>query len=227
MKKIVLSLGGSVIVPEDFDIKFLKKFKKVIQKLSKNNKVAIVTGGGSIARKYIEALKSEGIRDHILSLSGIAVTRLNARFLTYFFGKECNKGIPHYLKDVKNLLRRHNIVVCGALRYEPEQTSDGTAAEIARYIDADVFVNITNVGGLYTKDPRKYKNAKLVRQISFDEFYKKAKKIGFKPGQHFVLDLNAAKIIREEKIKTFIIGRNLGNLLRCVNGKRFKGTEIS
>ena len=45
--KIVISLGGSVIVPDKIDVNFLEKFKKIINKIKKGNKIVIVTGGGS------------------------------------------------------------------------------------------------------------------------------------------------------------------------------------
>ena len=47
MKKkiIVLSLGGSLIIPDKIDIEFLKKFKKIILKKEKNYKFNKMTFG--------------------------------------------------------------------------------------------------------------------------------------------------------------------------------------
>ena len=53
-KVIVLSLGGSQIIPKDVNVKYLKKFKDIIKKHTKKYKFVIVCGGGSIARKYIQ-----------------------------------------------------------------------------------------------------------------------------------------------------------------------------
>jgi uridylate kinase len=52
-----------------------------------------------------------------------------------------------------------------------------------------------------------------------------ARQIEYKPGQHFVLDQKAAKIIKDYKIQTFILGSNeaLDNLL---NEKHFMGSVI-
>ena len=122
MKIIVISLGGSLIVPDEINLKLLEDFKKIIKKHEKNYKFVVVTGGGSIARKYISALKLAGKPYLLQSMAGISVTRMNARFLTYFFNKDANQGIPHDMKEVKNLLRKHNIVFCGALRYTPRET---------------------------------------------------------------------------------------------------------
>jgi len=222
MKKLVISLGGSVLVPDEVNTAFLEKFKKFILKMSRNNKIVVVTGGGHTARVYIQALSKNGTKTQ--SFMGIAFTRLHAKFLYNFFKLPFYK-IPKTLKEVHNLLKRNNLVFCGALRYEPNQTSDGTAAEIARYMKADMFINITNVKGLYNKDPC-LKNAKLIKRIRFDDFYKKAKKIKFKAGQHFVLDFSAAKIIKEERIKTYIVSSNLKNIENLLKGKSFIGTLV-
>jgi predicted uridylate kinase len=156
---------------------------------------------------------------------GIAVTRLNARFMTYFFGKDANKGIPHDIKQVKGMLNKNDIIFCGALRYAPNQTSDSTAATIANHLRSQ-FINITNVLGLYTKNPKEFKNAKFIPRISWQAFNKRANAIKYKPGQHFVLDQHAAEIIMNNKIKTYILGQNLRNLDNLLSGKAFKGTVI-
>jgi len=221
MKTIVISLGGSVIVPDKVDYEFLKKFKKIIDKLK--YKFVIVTGGGSTARKYMKALEKGNFSDKIYSLIGIASTKLNARVVSGFFNY---KGeVPDSMLDVKKKLKREKIVVCGALGYREEMTTDGNAAELARYLGSDLFINVTNVKGLYDKDPKK-KGAKLISKISFDEFYKIAKGIKFKAGQHFVLDQKAAKVIKDKKIRTVIVGSNLKNISEMLKGKKFVGTVI-
>ncbi len=224
-KIVVLSLGGSLIVPDEIDFGFLQKFKEAITKYTNRHKFVIVCGGGSIARKYIAALREKGLSEKIQSMAGIAVTRLNARFMTYFFGRDANQGIPHDMKQVAGLLKKHDVVFCGALRYAPRETSDGTAAKLANFFRAD-FINLTAVPGLYTKNPAEHKDARFIPEISWKEFYKRAVKIKYKPGQHFILDQHAAKIIMNQRIKTCIIGKSTENLMSLLGGKRFKGTVI-
>ena len=110
MKKevIVLSLGGSLIIPDDIDIKFLREFKKVILRHAKKYKFVIVCGGGSIARKYIFALRKEGLNQKLQNFSGISATRMNARFMHYFFNKDPVYGIPSTTGDLKKYLKKHN-----------------------------------------------------------------------------------------------------------------------
>ena len=111
------------------------------------------------------------------------------------------------------------------MEYHPNQTSDSTSAEISKYLRT-IFINLTNIQGLYDKNPKQFKNTKFIPEISWKEFYKISKKIKFKPGQHFVLDKIAAKIILENKIPTYIFGKNLKNLDNFLKNKKFVGTKI-
>jgi uridylate kinase len=224
MKKevIVISLGGSIIIPAEVNVKFLKKFKKTIIQNTKKYKFVIVCGGGSIARKYINALKDKS--HELQSYAGISATRMNARFMSYFFDFD-QKEIPHTIETVKEKLKAQSIVFCGALGYKKEQTSDSTSAQVAEELNAK-FINITNVDGLYSKDPKKYKDAKLIKNISKKDFNILAKKIQFKPGQHFVLDQKASQIILDKNIPTYIINASAKQLDYLLKNKKFTGTTI-
>ncbi len=223
---IVLSLGGSLIVPDQINYSYLKNFKKQLTKLSKNFKFVVVCGGGSTARKYIQGLKKEKLNAKFQSLVGIASTRINARFMNYFFGFEPEYGIPHTEETLKKYIKKRNVVFCGALEYKPDQTSDSTAAELAKHFKT-IFINLTNVPGLHDKNPLTHKDAKFISKISWKDFEQMANKIEFKPGQHFVLDQTAAKVIRQNKIPTYIVGKDVKQLSNLLKNKKFKGTKIN
>ena len=224
-KVIVISLGGSQIIPDDINLSYLRQFKKILKKNSKKYKFIIVCGGGSIARKYISALKKEKINEKLQSLAGIGSTRMNARFMSYFFNIDPKLGIPHTHKTLQKYVKKQAITFCGALEYKPNQTSDSTAAEIAQKFKSN-FINITNVRGLYTTNPKKVKNAKFISKISWKDFDKMANKSKFKPGQHFVLDQTASKVIMKNKITTYITGTNLKQIDNLLNNRKFNGTTI-
>lgn len=224
---VVLSLGGSLIIPKKVDHAFLENFKRIVRKNYRKHKFVIICGGGAIARKYISILKKQGKSKRDQSLAGIRATKMNALFMTQFFEKEAhaNQTLPKSMKEVKKHLAKNKIVFLGALQYNTNETSDGTAAKLANYLKTD-FINMTNIKGLYTSNPKTNKKAKFIPKISWKDFEKRALKIKYKPGQHFILDQNAATLIRKHKIKTYIIGKNLSNLDSILNNKKFTGTTI-
>ncbi len=223
-KTIIISLGGSQIIPDGINYFYLDDFKKIILKNLKNYKMVIVCGGGKLAREYIQAVRKQGGGIYLQSLAGINATQANARFLSYFFGHDLRWGIPQKMRTVRRYLRKRGFVICGALEYKSNQTSDSTASFIAWKLKSE-FVNLTDVFGLYTKNPKKHKDAKLIPKISWKDFDEKFEKLKFKPGQHFVLDQSASKIIRKKKIKTYIL-KNPKDLDNLLNSKSFRGTTI-
>ncbi len=228
MKKvIVISLGGSLIIPNEVNVRLLEEFRKILLKNAKKCRFVVVCGGGQTARNYIKGLENQEIKKKELlqSFLGISSTRLNARFMTYFFGKDANKGMPHDMEDVEHYLRKNKIVFCGALRYAKKQTSDSTAAKLAHHFNT-IFINLTNVFGLHDKNPKKFKTAKFIPEISHKDFLKMAKSQPFKPGQHSVLDQTAAKIIKKYGIKTYILGPDLKNLDNLLNRRHFVGSVV-
>src|ERR1035437_166327 len=86
--KIVMSLGGSLIVPDEIDTDFLKLFISMIKEyVSKDFHFLIITGGGKICRRYNDSLKKivESTNED-LDWLGISATRLNAEFVRICFG---------------------------------------------------------------------------------------------------------------------------------------------
>ena len=223
-KVVVISLGGSQIIPDDVNLSYLKEFKKILLHHTKKYKFVVVCGGGSIARKYISALKKSGINEKLQSLAGISATRMNARFMNYLFNIDPKHGIPHTTSTLQKYVKNQSIIFCGALEYKPNQTSDSTAAEIARHFNSE-FINITNIKGLYDKNPKEFKNARFIPRITWKDFDKMANAKSFKPGQHFVLDQTASKTIMKNKITTYILG-NLKELDNLLSNKGFNGTII-
>ena len=214
------------MVPDGIDYKFLKAFKLfLLSRLKKKNEQFIIcTGGGKLAREYMNTLAKEKINVYTQDLMGIACTRLNAQLFANFLFEASNKEIPTTLEEVADLAKNNKIIVCGGL--ESGRTTDGTTASIAEYLNVKQMINITNVKGLYEKDPKKYRNAKLIKKISYAGFKKLMQSIKEHPGQHFVLDSLAAEIIERSKITAIIVGKNIRNLAKVLNKEKFIGTVI-
>ena len=154
MKTLVISIGGSLIIPKEVELKFIENLRKTLEKFYNKYKFVIVCGGGSTARKYIKPLRDYGESTIVQSALGIEATRLNAKFLMKIFGKqEANDTLPLDMKSVKNNLSKNSVVISGALRFAPKQTTDTTAAKLSHYLKTK-FINLTNVSGLYSSDPK-------------------------------------------------------------------------
>ena len=225
MATIIISLGGSLINPRGIDTAYLKRFSTLIKRLSKKNSFVIVTGGGTTARTYINALRQAGFQEPYLSSVGIEATKLHASLVAAFFHELRFPLVS--LQEVEKELKKSSVVICGALGFTPNITSDADAAEIAEHLHAPLFINLTNVNGLYTKNPAS-KGARLIQKISHEAFRKLAHKKAYRAGQHFVLDQTAATIISRARIKTLILnGKGLSYLEKALQGEKFLGTTIT
>src|SRR5206468_3999948 len=113
MEKVVVSLGGSVLVPGDDDARYLRDVARLFRDVSSRVKLFVVTGGGRVARYYIETGRSVGIRERSLDEFGIAVTRLNARLLSAALGGRANREPAASYAAASKLAKRYPIVVIG------------------------------------------------------------------------------------------------------------------
>lgn len=230
MKKIIIiSLGGSLIVPNEIDWRFVKNFKKVVEKyIQKKYRFIIITGGGKTARKYIEAVsKIGGINNEDKDWIGIHATRMNAHFIRTVFRKYAHPRInknPHGLEDFYNF--KEPILVAAGWR--PGFSTDYDAVIIAKYFGVKKIVNFSNIDYVYDKDPKKYnKHAKPFKIISWINF---RKMIGNKwsPGLNAPFDPIASKLAHKLKLEVIIInGKKLKNFENYLENKHFNGTIIT
>lgn len=225
MKKLyVMSLGGSLLVPELVDGGFALKFKKlVLAQVKKGRRFIIVAGGGQLCRQYQSALlASTRATQDDLDWLGIYSTRLNAQLLRLAFGKLAYPDIVE--NPNKRLNFNQPILVSGG--WIPGRSTDDTAVRLARTYGATEVINISNVDYVYDKDPRTNKDAKRILQMSWQEY---RKMIGSRrtPGMHVPFDPVAAKLAQERGNKVYFVGgKSLANLDKIFSGKKFQGTII-
>ncbi|RLI90551.1 MAG: UMP kinase [Candidatus Altiarchaeales archaeon] len=225
MRKIVISIGGSVLVPNDIDLEYAKKIANFANELHEKYQLCIVAGGGKIARKYIEIARNFGASEIFCDLIGIEATRLNARLLSAIIGKNANIEPPRDFVAALKALNFGKIVVMGGTH--PGHSTDAVSALLAEYINADLLINATDVDGIYDKDPRKYKDAILYERLSVEQLVDMIKSQSIGAGKYKLIDILAAKIIQRSKIKTiFLNGRNIENMRNAIQGKEFVGTIV-
>lgn len=224
-KLFVLSLGGSLIVPEEIDQKFLQQFRSlVLRYIKKGHRFVLVTGGGHTSRKYTAALeKLTKPRPGDLHWLGIQATWLNAKLVQLMFGKLAH---PHIISDPNKKVKfKEKILVAGG--WKPDRSTDDDAARLAKVYGSKLMVNFTNVDYVYDRDPRKFKNAKKIESISWQE-YNKMFSAKWNPGAHAPLDPVAARFAQKNGQSVIIAnGRDLKNLEKILKEQPFKGTLIN
>src|SRR5438128_1378415 len=120
--RYIVSLGGSLIVPDEVDVNFLGQFKQLIeQRIKSGDKFVIITGGGRTSRRYSEAAKKLGDLDaDDLDWLGIHSTRLNAHLMRTIFRKLAHPRI--ITNPTKPESAREPIIV--AAGYRPGWSTD-------------------------------------------------------------------------------------------------------
>ncbi|MFH1722710.1 MAG: UMP kinase [Candidatus Altiarchaeota archaeon] len=224
--KVVISLGGSIMVPEEIDPSFIGDFAKLCRELCTKHQLAVVTGGGRTARKYITQAREFGASEIFCDLMGIEATRLNARLLAAAIGAKANLEPPTSYMGAVKALDFGKVVVMGGT--DPGHSTDGVAAFLSEYIKADLLIKATAVDGVYDKDPKKHKDAKRFDKLSVKELINLVKSYSVGAGHYELIDLLAAKVIQRSNIKTvFVDGRDLKNMKNVFEGKKFTGTIIT
>jgi len=222
-KTIVLSLGGSLIVPKDIDISFLINFKKTIEKYTKKGyKFVIYCGGGKLARNVQNAAsQTTKIGNEGLDWLGIHATKLNAQLIKSIFRGNAENFIVDNPNEKINF--KKNILI--AAGWLPGWSTDYDAVLLAKNLGIKDIVNMSNVDYVYDKDPKKYRGAKKIEKISWQDYIKL---IGdkWKAGMNVPFDPIAAKEAKKSRMMVSIIGKDLKNLGNLLDGKKFRGTTI-
>jgi uridylate kinase len=233
---IIISLGGSLIIPEEIDVGFLKDFKKLIleqvAKPARNadgiasagggKKFIIVTGGGKICRRYNNATREIIDPSNVdLDWLGIAATRLNAELVRIIFGDQAYEKIimnPEVAPDMSK-----SIAVGGG--WKPGNSSDMAAVHLAKNIGAKKIINLSDTN-LYDSDPKKNPEAKKIEKISWTDFRALVPK-EWVPGLNFPFDPTASITAQAEGMEVIIMnGKPIENFAKCLNGEKFLGTTI-
>lgn len=224
---IIISLGGSLIIPDSLDTQFLKDFKDlVLSHVAKGKKFVIICGGGKIARRYQEVAKDlsvSQVSEENLDWIGIASLKLNAELLRVIFEDNAHDRVVSNLSTHFGLEKP---VVIGSA-YEPGRSSDWDAVEAAKTIGAKKIINLSNTDYVYDSDPRMNPHAKKIEQISWEE-YRKLIPSEWTSGLNSPFDPIASKEAEEAGISVMIMnGKPIDNLAKCLNGEKFQGTLIS
>lgn len=222
---IIISLGGSIIVPDGVDVAYLKQFISTIQGLTKSYRFVIFTGGGTTARLYQQAARSaqRTITNASLDWIGIQASHINAELVKQLFGNLAHDSI---ITDPRVKLRWTKAIHIGA-GWKPGRSTDYDAVRLAVENSISTVINLSNIDYVYTSDPRKNPNAEKITDTNWKDF---RGLIGnnWDPGLNVPFDPIAAKIAQKHDIAVNILnGKKLANVVKAIKGQAFLGTRVT
>ena len=222
-----MSVGGSLIVPDQIDTTFLTNLKNFIEEevATGKRRFIIIAGGGRTARRYQDAAYTvAGLDDEDLDWIGIHSTRLNGHLLRTILKEKAHPAMITNPDEVEDVPGEVPIVV--AAGYRPGGSTDLRAVQIAKKVGAEKVVNLSNTDYVYTADPKRDKAAEKIENITWTEFRKLIPE-DWDPGLSVPFDPIAAKAADTNGIEVANInGEKIEELKKYLNGESFIGTLI-
>jgi uridylate kinase len=223
--RIVVRIGGSVVA-NPINTELMSKYADIIKAVKQQgHEVAVVLGGGALAREFIGIAKNLGLDMNAQDEIAISCSRLFAQlFLKKLGDATCNK-VAITLDDAAQCLSEGKVVVMGGLK--PGITTDTVAALVAERINAELLVKGTDQNGVYDKDPRKHPNAVKLDRLSIEDLAKVFEHNEHKAGIHQIIDPEAIKVLMRKRLKIIVVnGFVPENMLAAINGENV-GTVIT
>jgi uridylate kinase len=221
--RIVIKLSGSIFNFET-NFKILNDYVNLIKKINELYQPIIITGGGKIARFYINLARSLGFDESGLDLIGIQVSHLNAKLLISGLGDLCFPLTPQNLDEISTAVLTNKIVVTGGLY--PGQSTNATSALIAEKIKALKFYNATDVDGIFNNDPRIDPDAKMYESIDVKDCISILKLENSMAGTYDLMDLISLKVIERSSLPTVVFKSSIENISKIIMENAKIGTEI-
>lgn len=221
---IVISLGGSMIVPGDIDVNFITRFIDIVRAHTERGiRFYLIVGGGKTARTYQQGLRDLGNDNQdALDWIGLYATHLNADLVRLHIGQDAHHET---IKDPLNLPETDaSIVVCGG--WKPGWSTDYVAVTIADQVGAKNVMNLSNIAYVYSDDPRINPDAQKYTDLSWQEYINIIPK-EWKPGMSAPFDPIASQKAQESGITVAMMdGHNLENIGQFLHTGEFDGTRL-
>ena len=228
-KTVLIKLSGESLSGKyghglDFD--YIKEVCLRIKKVHDMGvKVGIVCGGGNFLRGRDAHEMDRETADYV----GMLATVMNSLVLKDMFlqigCKAYNQsGLSVKMIDdvdsdkAKKALDDGNVIIFGGGTGKPFFSTDTGAALRAKDISADMIIKLTNVDGVYDKDPNKYDDAVMYHTVSYQEVLDK--ELG-------VMDMEAIEMCRDNHVEIVVMNiDNEDGLVKAINGEMI-GTKVS
>ena len=188
-KKIVIKIGSTLIVDDNRKIrkKWLSSFAKDIKKLKSKNKKVIIVSSGAIAlgckkmnfnKTNLKLDKSQAIASvgqiELMNLFSQTFSKFKMNIsqilLTLDDTEERRRSINAkrtfenlFQLDYIPIVNENDTIATSEIKYGD---NDRLASRVAQITNADTLVLLSDVDGLFTKNPKIFKDAKLIKKVN-------------------------------------------------------------
>lgn len=231
-KRIVLKLSGEALQASQassIDAGIIHSIAEQVKDVKLLGvEVALVIGGGNIVRGG-EFYEKQGIDRSTADYMGMLATVINGMVLQDAFER---KGMhtrlqtairmeelaePYIRRRAIRHLEKGRVVIFAGGTGNPYFTTDTAAALRAIEINADAILKATKVDGVYSADPKKFKNAKKFDTLTYMDVLQKELK---------VMDATAISLCKENKLPIIVFDLfKPANIKRVIAGEKI-GTRI-
>ncbi len=223
--RLVLRIGGSVVA-SPVDVALIRKYVDLLKNLKRQgHEVAVVVGGGALARELISVVRNLGLDEKVQDEVAISVSRILAKIFVEGLGEISCETVPVTIEDAARCLHDSRVAVMGGLR--PGMTTDTVAALICEQLNADLLVKATDQEGIYNKDPKKHVDAVKLENLSYKDLSNIFDEDRHRAGIHQILDPMAVEILERKQIRVVIVnGFKPENVSAAAEGEKV-GTQIA
>ena len=231
MKRYLLKLSGEALIGKynyGIDPDIVSEISKNIVEVSKTkNQLAVVVGGGNIFRGagLAEAGLDRVTGDNIGMLATV-INSLALQDAIEKLGVQCrvmsavriNQISEDYIRRrAIRHLEKNRVVIFAAGTGNPFFTTDTAASLRAIEINADMVLKATKVDGVYNKDPKKHDDAKLYKELTYNQVLTEELE---------VMDTTAVVLCKENNLPLRVFNMlKKGALISIINGEE-TGTII-
>ena len=230
-KRVLLKLSGEALMGNDAFGVNPETISKIVSEIKlmvdSGVELAIVIGGGNIFRGV--ALGSKGMDRATADYMGMLATVMNAIAL-----QDAMKHIgiisrvqsaikieqivePYIRGKAIRYIEDNKVVIFAAGTGNPFFTTDTAAALRAIELNAEVVVKATKVEGIFSADPEKVKDARLFKNITFDEVISKKLKVmdstAFTLCRDQGMPIAVLSLFKKRALLDFIHGKDVGTLV--------------
>jgi len=213
----VLKIGGSLLgYPNELGELCLK-----IDALSESHRLILVPGGGPFAgivkdydRKFgLSSSVSHWMAVQAMSQYGFLLSDIMFHSRTVSEVEDVGRlRLPIFLP--LQLLREEDL-----LAHSWDVTSDSIAAYVAGRLGVKTLILAKDVDGIFDRDPKRFRNAKLIGELSAEDLVKLGRKT--------CVDLTLPRLLKEEKLDCYVVnGRFPERLVHILQGKADVYTRI-